>query len=259
MTTMTRKTGRFDWYDLMTTDVAGAKAFYTKTLGWKMAPWDQGDYEMWSAGDMAIGGVMALPPELKKLGVPPHWMAYIETDDVDATAKKAQQLGGKIANPPADIPKVGRFAVLTDPQGVSFAVFKPLEGVPDMPHKAGFFSWHELHTTDNEAAWKFYAELFGWKHTRSMDMGPGGTYRMFGLDSQNSMGGMSNMAKVQNTPPYWLYYVSVDNLDTTVADIQKNGGKILNGPMEVPGGDRIAMCMDPQGGMFAVHMAAPKK
>lgn len=257
MTTM--KKGRFDWYDLMTTDVAGAKAFYTKVIGWKMAPFEQGEYEMWSAGETPIGGVMLLPEEAKKMGTPPNWLAYIETDDVDATAKKAQQLGGRIYRAPTDIPTVGRFAILGDPQGASFALFKPLQPMADPPRKPGFFSWHELHTTDNEAAWKFYAELLGWRHTSSMDMGPGmGTYRMFGLDSQNAMGGMSNMAKAQNTPPYWLYYVSVDNLDATVASIQKNGGKILNGPMDVPGGDKIAMCMDPQGAMFAVHMAAKK-
>jgi predicted enzyme related to lactoylglutathione lyase len=255
--TTTMKKGRFDWYDLMTTDTAAAKAFYTKTIGWKTTKWEKSDYEMWSAGEEAIGGMMALPEEARKAGAPSHWLAYTETDDVDATAKKAEQLGGRVMHPPTDIPTVGRFAVLADPQGAAFAVFKPLEPMADAPPKAGFFRWHELNTTDHEAAWKFYAELFGWKHAGSMDMGPGmGTYRMFGLDSENSMGGMSDMAKVQKMPPHWLYYVTVDDLDAALASIQQNGGKVLNGPMEVPGGDKVAQCMDPQGALFAVHMFA---
>lgn len=255
----TMKKGRFDWYDLMTPDIAGAKAFYSEVVGWKTTKWEQAGYEMWTVGEQAIGGMMALPDEARKMGAPPHWLAYIETDDVDATVKKAQQLGAKVHHSPTDIPTVGRFAALADPQGASFAVFKPLEAMEDPPRKAGYFNWHELHTTDNEAAWKFYSELFGWKPTSSMDMGPGmGTYSMFGLDSQNSMGGMSNMAKVRNMPPHWLYYVTVDDLDAAIGRVKKSGGKVLNGPMEVPGGDKIAQCMDPQGGMFALHMMARK-
>ncbi len=256
---MAMKKGRFDWYDLMTTDVAAAKSFYSKTIGWKTKKWDHDNYEMFIAGEQPIGGVIALSDDSKKQGAPPSWMAHIETDDVDATAKKAEQLGGRVRHPPTDIPTVGRFAVLTDPQGATFAVFKPLNPMNDAPRKAGFVSWHELNTTDYQAAWKFYSELFGWKNTSSMDMGPElGAYWMFGLDSQNTMGGMSNVAKQHKMPPHWLYYVSVDDIDATMASIKQNGGKILNGPMEVPGGDKIAQFMDPQGAMFAIHMAARK-
>jgi predicted enzyme related to lactoylglutathione lyase len=254
---MAAKKGRFDWYDLMASDVAAAKSFYTKVIGWKTTKWSQGgDYEMWTVGDQAIGGMMALPDEAKKAGAPQHWMAFIETDDIQATAKKAEQLGGRVRRPPTDIPTVGKFAILTDPQGVDFAAFQPLNAMNDAPHKPGYFSWHELNTTDAESASRFYSELFGWKNTSSMDMGPEmGKYWMFGLDAQNAMGGMSNVAKVHKVPPHWLYYVSVEDIDATVASIKANGGKVLNGPMEVPGGDKIAQAMDPQGGMFAVHMA----
>jgi predicted enzyme related to lactoylglutathione lyase len=256
---MTMQKGRFDWYDLMTSDVGAAKSFYSEVIGWKSTKWQQGDYEMWTVGEQAIGGMMLLPDEARKMGAPPHWLAYIETDDVDATAKKTEKLGGRVYRSPTDIPTVGRFAVLADPQGAMFAAFKPLTPMADAPRKAGFVSWHELNTTDYEAAWKFYVELFGWKSTSSMDMGPElGAYWMFGLDPKNSMGGMSNVAKQHKMPPHWLHYVTVDDIDATVARIKKSGGKILNGPMEVPGGDKIAQCMDPQGGAFAVHMIAKK-
>jgi predicted enzyme related to lactoylglutathione lyase len=198
---------------------------------------------------------MALPAEDKTKGVPPNWMGYIETGDVDATVKLAEKLGGRVYQPPMDIPKVGRFAVLADPQGAVFATFKPLEAGPDAPRKPGFVSWHELNTTDYEGAWKFYSELFGWKPTSSMDMGQDmGQYFMFGLDAQNSMGGMSNVAKQMKMPPHWLYYVTVEDIDAAVERIKKAGGKILNGPMDVPGNDKIAQCMDPQGAAFAIYM-----
>jgi hypothetical protein len=256
---MTAKKGRFTWYDLLTTDINAARSFYSQVIGWKTTKWSQGDYEMWAMGEQTLGGLMPLADEQKKLGVPPHWMAHIETDDVDATAKKAQQLGGRILHPPTDIPTVGRFAVLADPQGATFSAFQPLESSPDAPRTAGFFSWHELNTTDYQAAWKFYSELFGWKPTSSMDMGPEfGRYWMFGLDTQQAMGGMSNAARTYNIPPYWMYYVTVDDLDATVERIQQLGGKIINGPMDVPGGDRIAMCLDPQGAAFAVFMTGKK-
>lgn len=253
--TATAKKGRFSWYDLMTPDVSASKAFYTEVIGWKTTKWEKDDYEMWMVGDKALGGLMQMPPDAK--GSPPHWMAYIETDDADATAKQAEKLGGRIVHPPTDIPTVGRFAVLADPQGASFAVIQPLESMEDPPRAPGYFSWSELNTTDYESAAKFYTELFGWKKTSAMDMGEGlGTYWMFGLDAQNSVGGMSNVAPMMKAPPHWLYYVSVQDLDATLAKVTQKGGKILNGPMEVPGGDKIAQCMDPQGGMFALHMAA---
>jgi predicted enzyme related to lactoylglutathione lyase len=251
------KKGRFDWFDLMTTDVGAAKSFYTQVVGWKTQKWEHGDYEFWTAEDKALGGMMPLPDAAKKMGMPPHWLAYTETDDVDGLVKKAEKLGGKVHTPPTPIPTVGRFAILADPQGAVFAVIQPETPMEDSPRKAGFFSWHELNTTDYKSAWKFYSELFDWKHTSSMDMGQDmGQYWMFGLDAQNSLGGMSDVAKQMKMPPHWLHYVTVEDIDAAVERTQKHGGKLLNGPMDVPGGDKIAQCMDPQGALFALHAPA---
>lgn len=256
---MAAKKGRFDWYDLLTTDLDAARKFYSEVIGWKTQKWEKGDYEMWTVGEQPLGGLMILPDEAKKMGAPPYWLAYIETDDVDATVKQAEKLGGKVYQPPTDIPNVGRFAVLADPQGAVFATFKPQTPGEDVPRKPGFVSWHELNTTDYEGAWKFYSELFGWKNTSSMDMGQElGQYWMFGLDNKNSMGGMSNVAKQMKMPPHWLYYVTVEDIDATVERIKKAGGKILNGPMDIPGNDKIAQCMDPQGAAFAIYMEGKK-
>lgn len=252
--------GRFVWYDLMTPDVQGAKAFYTDLIGWKMTPW-RSDYEMWTAGDTQVGGLMALPEDARKAGAPPHWLGYAAVEDVDASAKKVQQLGGRVFHPPTDIPQVGRFAVVADPQGAAFALFKSTDEQQLPPREGpGCFSWAELNTTDWKAAWKFYSELLGWKPTQSMDMGPGfGEYFMFGMDPQQSMGGMSDAATMMKAPAHWLHYINVKSADETAARLVQKGGRVLNGPMDVPGGDRVAQCMDPQGGMFAIYSPAPKR
>lgn len=253
---------RFIWYDLLSSDLAGAKAFYSDIIGWTTEKFPGGDYDILKAGGQGVGGIMALPAEMKRAGVPQHWMGYVHVDDVDATAQKAQKLGGKVMAPPGDIPTVGRYAVLADPQGAVFALFKPLprDGGKLAPRELlGNFSWAELNTTDWKSAWKFYSELFGWKATTSMNMGPEfGEYFMFGTDAQQSMGGMSNAANMMKAPAHWLHYINVKSADETARRITEKGGKVLNGPMDVPGGDRIAQCMDPQGGVFAIFSAGKR-
>jgi predicted enzyme related to lactoylglutathione lyase len=116
------------------------------------------------------------------------------------------------------------------------------------------FSWHELATTDHSAAFEFYQALFGWNKTESMDMGPMGIYQMYGR-GEMTLGGMFNKSEDMPGPSAWLLYIEVEDVDHTARKVQELGGKILNGPMEVPGGGRIAQCMDPQGAAFAIHSA----
>jgi predicted enzyme related to lactoylglutathione lyase len=251
------KKGQNVWFDLMTSDVAAAKRFYSEVIGWKTEDWKDSDpknpYTMWKIGERPIGGVMGTPAEAA--GVPPHWMAHTKVDDVDATVAEAKKLGGSVHKPAWDIPNVGRLAILADPQGAAFSVYKPSEDTPTAPpSQAGEFSWAELNTTDYESAWKFYSQLFGWKATESMDMGEGmGMYFMFSDPDKVTKGGMSNMAKTMNAPAHWLHYVTVDDINGAVERVKSKGGKVLNGPMDVPGGDVIAQCQDPQGGFFALH------
>lgn len=244
--------GRFVWFDLMTPDPEKAQAFYPKVTGWGTMAWEGPmPYTMWTAGGVPLGGVMKLSPGVN---APPHWLGYIGTPDVDAIAAQAASLGGSVTMKPTDIPTVGRFAVLTDPQGATFAAFTSEgqtpghEGVP----AAGEFSWHELMTTDYVAALAFYQALFGWTKIDEHDMGLMGTYLMFGR-AGHVMGGMFNKPPAMPAPSNWLHYIRVESADEAAERAKANGGTILNGPMEVPGGDRIAQCMDPQGAAFAVH------
>ena len=248
--------GRFLWYELMTTNPSAAKSFYTKVTGLGTETWnDLGTpYEMFKCGDTALAGVMALPEDARKMGAPPHWIAYVGTPEVDKTVEFATKLGAKAYVPPTDIPTVGRFAVLADPQGATFAAFTPASppSEPANPPKVGEISWHELATTDHTAATGFYTMLFGWQHTGYMDMGPMGLYLMYGRNGY-TLGGFFNKPKDMPFPPHWLLYVRVNDVKKAADTVTSLGGKVLNGPMEVPGGDTIVQCLDPQGAAFALH------
>lgn len=246
--------GRFVWYEHLTRDVPAAVAFYADVAGWKTQPFGQGgDYLMWVGSQGPLGGVMRLPDEAARAGVPPHWMAHVQVDDVDAKAALARRLGGKVHHEPTDIPTVGRFAVVADPQGAFLGIFQP--GGGDMPlhdpAKAGEFCWSELRTSDGAAAAAYYGQLFGWKILAELDMGPMGTYRIFGL-GERQLGGIMTSPEGAPMPSMWQYYASTSDLEGAVARATKRGGKVANGPMDVPGG-RVAQLTDPQGAAFALH------
>jgi len=249
--------GPFVWHELMVPSPSSSPSFYKSITGWDTQKFDGGmDYQLWVNGQAPVGGLMELPKELASNGVPSHWLHYVGVSDVDATVKKAQELGGNVNVPPTDIPGVGRFAILADPQGAVFAVYKSNQDAPAPGEpKIGEFSWHELGTTDRAAAFDFYSKLFGWKETSTMDMGDGMVYQMFGLGDGVPIGGMYALTKeMEGMPPNWLGYVLVPNVDDTVATVKKSGGQVLNGPMDIPGG-RIAVFTDPQGAAFATHQS----
>ncbi|MBI4539640.1 MAG: VOC family protein [Gemmatimonadetes bacterium] len=181
--------GRFVWYELLTSDPDAATGFYTAVMNWGTTQWEGGGYTMWTNRGVPLGGLMKLPAEAQAAGAPPHWLLYIGTPDVDATARQATGLGARILVPPTDVPTVGRFAVLADPQDAVFAVFTPLAEAPghDGPAELGEFSWHELATTDHGAAFSFYSTLFGWEKTDAFDMGPAGSYQMYGRAGRSAV------------------------------------------------------------------------
>jgi predicted enzyme related to lactoylglutathione lyase len=248
--------GRFVWHELNTTDPDAAARFYPGITGWKVEPFEHDPtYRLWVTDGVGMGGLTRLPAEARRMGAPPHWLIYIGVPDVDTALRQANSLGARTYVAPLDIP-VGRLAVLGDPQGVVFALFKPQPG-PARSDDAvvGDFSWHELTTPDPKAAWDFYRALFGWEERGSFDMGPAGPYAMFGhAGSTKARGGMYR--KPPDVPARWLSYVRVPSVDTAAAAVKRLGGRVVSGPMDVPGGDRIAMCVDPQGVAFAVHAVA---
>jgi hypothetical protein len=247
--------GRFVWYELMTNDTSAAKKFYPAITGWGTQPFGTASsYEMWTSGGTPIGGMMNISEDQKKRGIPPHWLPYVGVSNVDETTAKAEKLGAKALVPPTDIPDVGRFSVIADPQGAVFGIVASdnPDATADFSPKVGEFSWHELTTDDHVAAFDFYRELFGWDKTSEFDMGAMGIYQMYGKNGQ-TYGGMFSKSAEMKMPPVWVCYVRVKDVNAAVDSVNKGGGKVINGPMEVPGGDWIAQCTDPQGAFFAVH------
>ena len=251
---MTQKTPHFIWHDLITTDAPAAQAFYAKVIGWNMEAYPPGsDYAVLSAGTVGMGGIMPMPADACESGAPPCWQGYIAVDDVDACAARILASGGATIRPADEIPTVGRFAVMADPQGAAFIVFKPSGSEPmptATPGTPGLVGWNELHALDGPSAFDWYASMFGWTATGDMDMGPLGIYRMFATGAE-PVGGM--MTKMPEMPvPAWAYYFNVESIDAAMQRTLDAGGKVLNGPQEVPGPMFIANCQDPQGAMFSM-------
>jgi predicted enzyme related to lactoylglutathione lyase len=249
------ETGYFVWYELMTTDMAAAEAFYRNVVGWSAEDAAMPDmaYTLLKSGETNIAGLMLQPNSAKNMGMPPAWLGYVGVPNVDEGARSITAMGGKVLNPAQDIPGVGRFAVVADPQGAAFALFTGLPGQdwkPSEPAAAGHVGWHELYATDGPAAFNFYASVFGWSLSRDFDMGDMGVYKIFSIGGRDFGGVMTKPA--QMPVPAWTFYFNVPAIDAGVERVKAGGGQILNGPMEVPGGSWIVQAIDPQGAMFAL-------
>jgi uncharacterized protein len=257
---------KFFWYELMTSDRAAAEGFYSKVIGWTLSPFgDPADpYMIVEAAGQGVGGIMTIPKEACDQGAKPGWIGYVHVTDIDAAVAKLRNGGGTVHREPEMIPTVGRFAVVADPLGAVFAMLQP-EGEdmpPIAPGTTGTVGWHELHSSDWEKALAFYGEQFGWVGNDAMDMGPMGKYQFFGFEPKagdaecaDTAGAMFNDPQAPH--PYWAFYVHVDDIDAAHGRITDNGGTVLNGPQEVPGGTWIINAIDPQGAMFSV--VGPKK
>jgi predicted enzyme related to lactoylglutathione lyase len=247
--------GRPLWYELLTTDMKAAEKFYKNVVGWTSAPFagSPQPYTMFQrAGDVPVGGVMDTP---EGMNAPPFWAMYVGVPSLEDAVKHIKKLGGSELSPIIEVPNVGRMQMMKDPQGAAFYIYQPSRSdhQPEGPAEVGEASWHELMTTDAPAAMKFYNELFGWQPSETMDMGEMGKYHMFNRP-HGMIGGMMNKPKeMANVPPNWQIYFRVPDINAAAERIKANGGQILNGPMEVPGGDWIVNGMDPQGAAFALH------
>jgi predicted enzyme related to lactoylglutathione lyase len=247
--------GRPLWYELMTTDPKAAESFYDAVVGWSSAPFEQSPqpYTMFLRnGEIPVGGVLKTP---EGLNAPPFWAMYVGVPKLEEAANHIKRLGGNECSPVIDVPTVGRMQMMTDPQGAAFYIYEPAAGerAPEGPAEIGEASWHELMTTDAPAALKFYSEVFNWEPGETMDMGEMGKYYMFNRPHGMIGGIMNKGPQMAQVPPNWGIYFRVPDVNAAVERIKANGGQILNGPMEVPGGDVIVNALDPQGAAFSLH------
>jgi uncharacterized protein len=254
--------GRFLWYELITTDMAAAKAFYADVLGWgaEDASTAGSAYTLFTAGGAAVSGMMSLSDEARKMGLQPSWLGYVGVTNVDAAADRLKQLGGTVHVPPTEIPNISRLAVGVDPQMVTIALFKWLTGEtsqetgqetgrgPPDPDAPGRVGWHELLAADGEKAWAFYSELFGWQEVTATDLAH--AYKVFSA-SGVTIGGMFTKPATEPAP-FWLYYFNVADIDAAAKSVKAGSGQIIDGPIEVRGDRWTLRCSDPQGAIFAL-------
>lgn len=246
--------GRLLWYELLTNDMKGAERFYSAVVGWTVAPFEGSSqpYDMWMRGSNdAVGGVMGLP---EGMNYPPHWGMYIGVPKLEEAVSRIDRLGGSALSPVIEVPTVGRMRTMKDPQGATFSIYEPASPPqkPEAEPEIGDVSWIELYTTNWEGALKFYADLFRWRPFDAVDMGEMGKYQMFGKSVP--LGGMMNKPpSLAQVPPHWALYFRVSDVHAGAERVKANGGQVLNGPHEVPGGDWIVNCQDPQRAYFSLH------
>ena len=250
--------GDFIWYELMTPDAEGSKAFYDAVVGWNIsegAP-EFGGYRMIGRADGGnAGGVLPLTDEMQQHGARPTWLGYISVADVDQAVAAIEQAGGKGLMPAFDIPNVGRIAMVADPQGAPFDVMKATP--PEPKAQSDVFSpsaeqrvgWNELSTSDPVAARKFYTDQFGWGSDEFMDMGEMGEYRFLEQDGTR-IGALCGV--MQGQQPKWRFYFRVPSIAKAKKTAEQKGGTIHMGPHQVPTGDYIIIGSDPQGAEFAL-------
>ena len=249
--------GKFVWYEYLGPDLGAAVNFYSQVVGWTARDGGMPGMAYWmlGVGPNFVAGVAALSDEMKAMGIPPCWSGYVWVDDVDAAVQQAVAAGGALNRAPMDIPGVGRFAVIADPQGAVILLFRDRDGNPSAPlapSTPGAVGWRELYTGDAAAALAFYSGLLGWKPAGEIDMGPMGAYRLF----ESAPGEMGGMFKPPGPPAaYWLYFFTVEAMDAAVASAIAGGGKILTAPEQVPGGAWAARIRDPFGAGFGLTAA----
>jgi predicted enzyme related to lactoylglutathione lyase len=252
-TQVTTAVGKFVWHEHVSTQPAKAQEFFKQLLGWDYEVFKTGDvdYTIIQSGGKGHGGFPPVPE-----GTPSHWVGNVAVEGADASVEKAKSAGGSVIVDPMDIPEVGRYAVIRDPQGGVLAVFQPTDG-GDGPQGQGVFVWDELGTSDVAGAESFYGDVFGWT-TKDMGADYGG-YKIFqrGSDDENGVGGL--MANPDSSmPTAWHPYVAVDDVDATLTKTKELGGSTVLEPMDVPEVGRIAVIQDTTGAVLGLIKPQPQ-
>lgn len=254
---MTNKHGDFVWYELMVPDADAAARFYSSILGWNCKLSENSGaegYREWWMGDAPIGGLLPLSAEMIAGGAHPGWLGYVHVDNVDMQLEKLKAGGATICMGPQDIPGVGRFVMILDPQGVPLYVMTDTSGETSTAFakyapQVGHCAWNELATSDPAAAWKFYGDQFGWTKDGELDMGPMGKYEF--IKSDVGIGAiMPKMPEMQVSA--WTYYFRVPDIDVAATAVKTGGGVLHMEPMEIPGGEFSLSAADPQGAVFGL-------
>lgn len=243
--------GLFCWVDLATTDLEGAKEFYTGLFGWEAEEIPAGEenvYMMFRIEGNNVAGAGSLDPQMEAQGVPSHWMSYVKHDDVDRIVQKAVEAGGQVLFPPMDVMEEGRMTMIQDPTGAVFGTWQPRNHTgAQLVNRPGALTWNELQTRDLEAASKFYSDLFGWEYQVDQQ-----GYHACSQDGRVHAGMMAMDENWdENVPPNWAVYFLVEDIEETVDRAEELGGNIVVPPTAAGEWGTFSVIQDPQGGVFS--------
>ena len=253
--------GMFCWIELNTSDPAGAKKFYTDLFGWDALDTPAGPdqvYTLLRKDEKELGALCGLQPEQASHGVPPHWMSYISVKSADESAKKAEDLGGKVLMPAFDVMDLGRMAVIQDPQGATFSLWQAKNHIGiTILNEENTFCWDELATSSRQGAVEFYTGLFGWQAKTGGETGPM-IYTEW-INEGQPIGGMYEPTpEMGPMPPNWMPYFAVADCDAIANKAASLGGKLFVPPTDIPNVGRFSTIQDPQGAVFAVITLLPR-
>lgn len=242
------------WIDLSTTDLDGAKVFYTALFGWEAedVPTDRGvPYTMFRKEGRAVAGGGPMQSGMAEQGVPPMWNSYVNVDGVDDTLARVEAAGGAVLVPAMDVMTAGRMAFVADPGGAAIGLWEPGDHKgAELVNEHGTLTWNELMTDDLEAAKAFYAAAFGWD-AQTDRMPDGRDYTTFKVGEDMAAGMMEKTPDMGPIPDYWGIYFAVDDCRATAARASELGGAVVAPPFDTMVG-KMAVLADPQGAVFAL-------
>jgi predicted enzyme related to lactoylglutathione lyase len=253
----THAPGTFCWPELSSKDQKGAETFYTALFGWQMKQTPMGPdshYTIFTKGDESVAAAAQMDGDMQGR-VPSHWLSYVSVANVDQSLEQAKGLGATVVAGPFDVMEHGRMAVLTDPQGATFALWQAYQhpGITRFDEEDSLV-WTELLTNDTQKAADFYQGLFGW----GTEKFPGGMdYTVWKRGSESAGGMMGITPEMGAMPPNWTVYFAVKDADAAVKKAKELGGKAMREPWTVEGVGRIAILQDPQGAVFAILKPDP--
>ena len=248
--------GAFCWFELATTDQAGAKQFYQSLFGWDVQDSPIGPTEMYSSFKLEgrdVAAAYTMRPEQRTAGVPPNWLVYVRVDHVDDTAALAPGAGGKVVTSPFDVMDLGRMSIVQDPTGAMLAVWEPKRNQgTGLVGENGTVVWADLITPDQTRAAEFYRALFGWQMVVGKSMvaaKPGNYYHI--VNGDTFIGGIPPAYGGPGMPVHWTIYFAVADCQAAIAKATALGARVVSGPMTIEARTFAALA-DPQGAVFAV-------
>lgn len=244
--------GHFVWHDLITTDVSGSVDFYQRLFPeWSIDRLETGEgslYHVIEVNGRDIGGLVGVPEDS---GIPAHWIGYVAVDDCDAAVRRTIELGGKCLVPAIDVPQIGRFAIIQDPQGAVVKPFSaqkrfeiPRQYVPGRP------VWNELLTSSPGSIRDFYRSVFGWSSVEQV-VDEAGAYTLF-RTGESDVAGAMHMPADAEIPTSWLTYFHTGELDARAHSVQQAGGQTIVEPRPITGSGHFSVHVDPAGAFFAL-------